>query len=144
MPKLLKTGLALALIPLCFFLGLWFGPKAASLYRAWFPPPQYQSGDYSALYARAGRQVVMYSTTTCPYCAKVREMFAEKKVVYVEYQIDKSKAAAEEFKRLEAPGVPILFIGERRIDGFRKPAIVDALQAIGVTFDRQEVAAASP
>jgi glutaredoxin len=130
MPKLLKTGLTLALIPLCFVLGLYAGPHAARLYREWFPPPQYQTGDFAALYAKAGQSVVMYSTSTCPYCAKVRKLFAEKGVRYTEYQIDTSQPAAAEFEKLDAPGVPVLFIGERRIDGYREKAIVEALAEV--------------
>lgn len=130
MPKPLKTLLALALIPLCFTVGLAAGPHAGRLYRDWFPPPQYIEGDYSALYAQDGKPVVMYATSTCPYCAKVRALFAAQGVDYTEYQIDKSKEHDAAFKRLGAPGVPVLFIGERRIDGFREAAIVEALDSI--------------
>ena len=33
-----------------------------------FMTPQYETGDHRALYARAGRDVVLFSTTTCPHC----------------------------------------------------------------------------
>ena len=127
MNKWVKSLALAALVPLCFVVGLYAGPRAVQLYRAWFPPPQFVQGDYASIYARAGKPVVMYATTTCPYCAKARSLFAERGVTYVEYQIDKSKEHDEAFKRLGLPGVPVLFIGDRRIDGYREAAIVEAL-----------------
>jgi glutaredoxin len=130
MPKLMKRLVAVLLIPACFAIGLYVGPHASALYRDWFPPRQYKVGDYSDLYAKAGNQVVMYSTTTCPYCAKTRQMFAAKGVKYTEYPIDKSEAANAEFITNGGIGVPLLYIGERRIDGYREAEIREAIVQI--------------
>jgi glutaredoxin len=130
MPKVLKTILAIALIPLCFVGGLYAGPFATSMYYKAFPKPEYKSGDFSALYQKAGHEVVMYSTTGCPYCEKVRKLFAEKGVKYTEYQIDKSKEALAEFKQRGGQFVPLLYIGEREIAGFREEAIREAVDIV--------------
>lgn len=126
----LKTFLPLLLIPLCFFVGLYAGPKATELYAKVFPPKEYTTGDHDALYAKAGHNVVMYTTSTCPFCAKTRALFAAKGVKYIEYQVDKSKTASDEFTAKGGIGVPLLYIGERRIDGYREAAILDALAAV--------------
>lgn len=130
MQRSLKTLLLYALVPLCFVTGLYAGPHAGRLYRSWFPPPQFIEGDYADLYAKAGKPVVLYATATCPYCAKVRTLFAQRGIDYVEYRIDESKEHDEAFRRLGAPGVPVLFIGSRRIDGFRERAIIESLEDI--------------
>jgi glutaredoxin len=130
MPKTLKTLLAILMIPLCFAIGLYAGPHASPAYRAMFPEPEYKTGDYSALYAQAGREIVLYSTSTCPYCTKVRDLFAKQGVEFTEYQIDKSKAAAADFQRRGGQYVPLLYIGEREIAGFREQAIRDALTVV--------------
>jgi glutaredoxin len=130
MPNLLKKSLPLLLIPAFFALGLFAGPKIANLYYAAFPPKQFTTGDHAALYAKAGNQVVMYATTTCPYCAKTRELFAKQGVKYTEYQIDKSETANADFLAKGGIGVPLLYIGERRIDGFREATIREALVAV--------------
>ena len=130
MPKLMKSLVALLLIPACFAVGLYAGPHVSTLYNALFPPPQYQVGDHSALFVKAGNPIVMYSTATCPYCAKVRSLFASKGVKYTEYQIDKSEAANAEFITKGGIGVPLLYIGERRIDGYRESAIRDAMDEV--------------
>lgn len=135
MSKLIRKLLPLLLIPAFFAVGLSLGPKLTSAYRTAFPPAQYATGDHTALYAKAGNEVVMYATTTCPYCAKVRDLLTAEGVKYTEYQIDKSEAANAEFIAKGGIGVPLLYIGERRIDGFREPVIREALKAIGQSVD---------
>jgi glutaredoxin len=134
MPKLIKMLVAVLLIPACFAIGLYAGPHVSALYGDLFPPPQYKVGDYSDLYAKAGNRVVMYSTTTCPYCAKTRQMFAANGVKYTEYPIDKSQAANAEFIIKGGIGVPLLYIGERRIDGYREAAIREAIAQVSKKF----------
>jgi glutaredoxin/uncharacterized protein YneF (UPF0154 family) len=131
MPKIVKTLLALLLIPLCFVVGLYGGPYASSLYQTIFPEPEYNTGNFREMYQRSGTEIVMYSSSTCPYCAKARELFTARGVSFTEYQIDTSKTAAVEFERLGGEYVPVIFIGERRIGGFREQAIRDALAEIG-------------
>ena len=131
MPNALKFLLAALMIPLCFVIGLYAGPHASSTYHRLFPEPEYRTGDFGALYAQAGQEIVMYSNSTCPYCTKARELFAKEGVKFTEYQVDKSKAAAAEFQRRGGRYVPLLYIGEREISGFREQAIRDAIVAIG-------------
>ena len=127
MPKVIRKFLPLLLIPAFFAAGLYLGPKLSVAYRAVFPPAEFTTGDHDALFAKAGNEVVMYATTTCQYCAKTRALLAKEGVKYTEYQIDTSEAANAEFIAKGGIGVPLLYIGERRIDGFREVAIRDAL-----------------
>ena len=137
MPNVIRKFLPLLLIPAFFAVGLYLGPKLSSAYRTVFPPAEFATGDHAALYAKAGNDVVMYATTTCQYCAKVRKLLAEEGVKYTEYQIDKSEAANAEFIAKGGIGVPLLYIGARRIDGFREPVIREALKAIGTPLEKQ-------
>lgn len=130
MPKFVKTALAVLLIPLCFVVGLYAGPYARAMYDKAFPKSQYSTGDFSALYRKAGHEIVMYSTTTCPYCAKVRAIFDEKGVKYTEYQVDMSKEAMLDFEQRGGRFVPLLYIGERQIAGFREQAIREAIDEV--------------
>lgn len=131
MPKILKTLLPWLLVPVFFAVGLQIGPRVATWYHTTFPPPAYTTGDHAALYAKAGTPVVLYATSTCPYCAKVRKLFAARGVRYTEYQIDTDAGANREFLARKGIGVPLLYIGDRRIDGYREDAILDALTAVG-------------
>jgi glutaredoxin len=110
-----------------FAAGFYGAPLARIAYAKMFPEPAFVAGDYSSIHRKAGSSVVMFSTTTCPYCAKTRALFAKAGVAYVDYTIDTSAQAKEEFERLGGGGVPLIYIGDRRIHGFREDAIRDAL-----------------
>lgn len=130
MPNALKFLVAALVTALCFVIGLHAGPHASSTYHRLFPEPEYRTGDFSALYAQAGHDIVMYSNSTCPYCTRARALFVEKGIKFTKYQVDKSKAAAAEFQKRGGRYVPLLYIGEREISGFREQAILDAVSAI--------------
>ncbi len=67
---------------------------------------------------KKSRQVVMYSTTWCGVCKKAKRYFRSKKIPYTEYDIEKSEKAAREFKKLRGRGVPVILVGESRMNGF--------------------------
>jgi glutaredoxin len=69
----------------------------------------------------------MFSTVWCPYCAKTRAYFAERKIAYVELDIEKSPAAAKQYAQLGAGGIPKVLIGDRMIGGFVPTAFDAAL-----------------
>jgi glutaredoxin len=71
--------------------------------------------------------VVMYATAWCPYCAQARAYFARNGIAYVEHDVEASAAAHAEFRRLGGRGVPLIFVGEERIDGFNELAFEFAL-----------------
>jgi glutaredoxin len=66
----------------------------------------------------SGKSVVMYSTSWCGYCKKARKHFEQNKIPYQEYDIEKSKQAARDYKKLKGRGVPVILIGDRRMNGF--------------------------
>lgn len=84
-------------------------------------------GDYRAYYGGSPVQVLMYSTSSCPYCAKAREFFAARKVAYIEKDVQADPAALQQLKQLGASGVPQILIGDRRIPGFAPQALDEAL-----------------
>ncbi|SFG94494.1 Glutaredoxin [Duganella sp. CF458] len=88
-------------------------------------------GDYSAYLAQHKARVVLYGTETCPYCAKARAYFKEQGIAYADLDVGKPGQAREEFKKLGGSGVPLLLIGERRIEGFNAGVITAALKANG-------------
>lgn len=64
------------------------------------------------------KPVIMYSTSWCGYCKKARKHFERNNIPYREHDIEKSKKAAQEYKRLNGRGVPVILIGKRRMNGF--------------------------
>lgn len=115
----------LNVLALALFLGIgvWSGPRLRDAYARLFPEPAYVTGDYAAIYRQAGKPVVMFSKTTCPYCRHARELLQRDHVEFVEYVIDESPEARRQFDQLGGSGVPLLFIGDRRIVGFREDTL---------------------
>ena len=64
------------------------------------------------------RTVIMYSTSWCGYCKKAARHFRKSNIPFKEYDIEKSKKAALEYKKLNGRGVPLILIGDKRMSGF--------------------------
>lgn len=66
----------------------------------------------------APKQVVMYSTQRCGYCKQARAHFKQAGIAYREYDIDASESARRQYDKAGGRGVPLIFIGKSRMDGF--------------------------
>jgi glutaredoxin len=64
------------------------------------------------------REVVMYSTTWCGYCKKARKFFRSKGIRFKEYDVEKSHKGKKDYARLNGRGVPIILVGNQRMNGF--------------------------
>ena len=74
--------------------------------------------------------VVMYSTETCGYCKKARDLFESKGVNFVERDIKKSSSAKRDFAALHGHGTPLIYIGYRRVSGFNESKLKDAINVL--------------
>jgi glutaredoxin len=121
----------LVLAAACFAAGLYGAPAARSAYARLFPEPPFRTGDYSQLHTEAGSAVVLFSTSTCPYCKKARALLLARGVAFKDYVIDTSADAQKRFDAVGGIAVPLLYIGDRQIRGFSESTISDALSALG-------------
>jgi mycoredoxin len=129
--RLIAITVIYALIFVLFvFVGLQVGPYARSAYEYIFPEPEYVSGNYSNLYKQFGKSVVMFSTSTCPHCQHARELLQREHVDYTDLQVDQSADAERQFEEMGGEAVPVLYIGNRRITGFRAKTIHDSLALV--------------
>lgn len=76
--------------------------------------------------AAASASITMYSTKWCPYCKKARAYFVARGMQYEEIDIEASDGARREYKELGGKGVPLIFVGKKRMQGFSEQAM-DAL-----------------
>ena len=74
-------------------------------------------------------RTIMYSTQTCGYCTKARELFVDEGVDFDERDIKKSASAKRKFDALKGSGTPLIFIGYHRINGYNKNRIQDILKS---------------
>lgn len=122
-----KTVFNAGLIVICLGAGLWAGPFARAAYERLFPSPAFTTGNHVELLRQAGSSVVMFSTSTCPHCSDARALLQREGVAYRDFLIDKSPEAKAQFESLDGEGVPLIFIGDRRIVGYRESVIRESL-----------------
>jgi glutaredoxin len=110
------------------------GPPLRQMFDQLFPEPIYVTGNYTALYKQTGKHVVMFSTSTCPYCERARTYLRQANVDYQDFVIDLAPSAKQQFKELGGSRVPVLFIADRRIIGFHEDTIRESLGLIQPGF----------
>lgn len=90
----------------------------------------YTAVEITPLIERLGRKnkVVMYTAAWCGICKKAKKYFQENSIDYVAYDVDKSRTGKRDYKLLKSRSVPIIIIGDKRMNGF-SPAKLDRLYA---------------
>lgn len=70
------------------------------------------------------KNVIVYSTPTCPYCQHAKQFLKEQSVSYIECDVSRDKAKAEEMvKKSGQMGVPVIDIDGQILIGFNKTEI---------------------
>ena len=73
-------------------------------------------------------KVKVYSTKTCPWCHKVKDLLKEKGIKYEDIDVEADQKAANEMvEKSGQMGVPVTDINGKVIVGFDKEAIEKAL-----------------
>ncbi len=74
------------------------------------------------------KQVVVYSTPTCPYCRMAKDYLKQNNINFIDKNVAEDREAAKEMiDRPGQRGVPVMDIDGKIIVGFDKPAINQAL-----------------
>jgi glutaredoxin len=66
----------------------------------------------------ASNAVVLYGTKWCGYCKKARSYFNLRNIRYTDYDVENDANALAKFKSFGGNGVPVIFVGNTRINGF--------------------------
>ena len=66
--------------------------------------------------------VVMYSASWCTVCRKARKYFRQIGITFTEYDIERSAKGRREYSKLGARGVPVILVGDKRLNGFTEKA----------------------
>lgn len=73
--------------------------------------------------------VTLYTTSTCPYCAKAIAWLDRHGVRWRECNVETDAACQRTYAEQGAPGVPLVRAGERWHLGFHAPWLAEALAA---------------
>lgn len=77
-------------------------------------------------------EVKLYTTTWCGVCKRARAHLARLGVRYTEYDVETTAIGRTEYKRLNGRGVPVILVGDRRMDGFDARSLEQMLVAAGL------------
>lgn len=65
------------------------------------------------------QKVIVYSTQSCPYCVRAKELLSMKGVSFEEIRVDENLDQRQKMESLSGRRtVPQIFIGERHVGGF--------------------------
>jgi glutaredoxin len=67
-------------------------------------------------------KVILYSASWCGYCKRARNYFNGHGIAYTEYDVETSEKGRRDYKRLGAKGVPVILVGNHRMNGFSAAA----------------------
>ena len=69
-------------------------------------------------------EVTVYSTPTCPWCAKAKQFLDEHTIPYRNVDVTSDQAGLEEMQRLSGQmGVPVIRLGDEVVVGFDLPRL---------------------
>ncbi len=74
------------------------------------------------------QKVVMYSTAWCGVCRKARDFMRANKIRFVEYDIEKSASAKRAYDKHKAKGVPLILVGDSKMNGFSATKLMAMLE----------------
>jgi len=81
--------------------------------------------------AKAKDKVRIYTAVWCGYCKKAKAHLAAKGVPYDEIDVEASERGRSEFMQLGGHGVPVILVGNQRMDGFNAAKLDAMLAAAG-------------
>jgi len=75
-------------------------------------------------------RITLYSTRNCPYCQQARRYLQNKGVRFQEFDIQKNIRAQRALAGMGARAVPVIMIGDNRVDGFDRKRLDSLLKRL--------------
>lgn len=72
----------------------------------------------SADQQQSSKNIVMLSASWCGVCKQARAWMTANAIPFTEHDVEKSETGKTEFRRLGGTGVPIILVGDSRMNGF--------------------------
>jgi glutaredoxin len=76
-------------------------------------------------------QVKMLATSWCGYCARARAYLNSRGIPFEELDVEKSARGKQEYRALKGRGVPIILVGDQRMNGYDQARLEGMLRAGG-------------
>ncbi|MDI1252104.1 glutaredoxin family protein [Thermomonas sp.] len=107
-----------ALLAGSLWAGIALGPRLPGLVGEVFPWTLYDNFQYKNSMGLQADQLYIFTTSTCPYCKRLRGFLKENHIAYTEFTTDKSKSALTLYEKIGGEGVPVSIIRGKKFVGF--------------------------
>jgi glutaredoxin len=77
-------------------------------------------------------RIRLYTSPACGHCRQLKAHLQRLKVPFQEFDISRNRRAQSDLQRLGARGVPVLLVGERRLDGYDPKRLERLLRDAGL------------
>ncbi len=77
-------------------------------------------------------EVTIYTNPGCPHCQQLKQHLTRHQVAFTDRDVTHDPAAMDDLRRIDAPGVPVIRVGEEVLIGFNPDRLDAALRANGV------------
>jgi glutaredoxin len=94
------------------------------------PPVVSSLGSSSA--AASSSKVKLYTTTWCGYCKKAKAYLQARGTPFQEIDVEASAQGRSEFRSLGGRGVPVILVGNQRMDGYSEGGLEGLLRQAGL------------
>ena len=78
-----------------------------------------------------GCRIRMFVTQSCGYCRKARAYLNARGQTFQEIDVEQDAEGRAEFRRLGGKGVPVILVGEQRMDGYGEGRLEAMLKTAG-------------
>lgn len=75
--------------------------------------------------------VTLYTTRSCGYCKRTREYLRRRGIPFIDHDVETSATGRDGYRRLNGRGVPIILVGNQRLDGFDEQRLAQMLKTAG-------------
>jgi glutaredoxin len=77
-------------------------------------------------------RITVYTTDRCAHCRAAKDFLKRHRLGFREANIGRDRRAQKEFERLGARAVPVILVGEHRLNGFDPKRLAELLARAGV------------
>ncbi|MBX9632803.1 MAG: glutaredoxin family protein [Burkholderiales bacterium] len=81
--------------------------------------------------AAAGEKVTLYTATWCGYCKKARAYLESRNIPFDDVDVETTDRGRREYREMGGNGVPVIFVGSQRMDGYDQGSLQAMLKAGG-------------
>lgn len=82
--------------------------------------------------SQTGAKVKVYGATWCGYCKRAKAYLQARRTPFEDIDVERSAQGQSEYRALGGRGIPVILVGDQRMDGYRQEALEGMLKHAGL------------